>query len=130
MGTLGITGCAASRALNKNAPKDYGVLETGTERDLVIAELGEPMQARRENCDVFSFEEGSGGAKYVRAFGYSLLAVGTLGISETITNPAEAAIGNDKIRLRVCYDENNRVDTVERLEVGKGAISVKDPDDL
>jgi hypothetical protein len=131
-----LSGCAASRALNKDKMKDYSVLEKGTERDLVLAELGTPViagvsQGSNTNsfCDIFTFLEGVSGAKYVRAVGYSVLAVGTLGLSEIITNPVESAIGDEKIRLRVCYDENNLIDTVSKLEVGAAAIpitSVKD----
>lgn len=119
---LSLAGCAAGRALNKPAEKDYDVLEVGTDRDLVRAELGQPMaSATAGNCDIFSFEEGSGGLKYLRAAGYSLLAIGTLGISEMVTNPVEAAVGNDKVRIRVCYDPQQNVSYSEVLRVGKPA---------
>jgi hypothetical protein len=134
---LMLSGCAASRALNKEDRKDYSVLEKGTERDLVLAELGVPIVAGAPHgsnadsrCDIFAFREGVSGAKYARAVGYSFLAVGTLGISEIVTNPVESAIGNDKIRLRVCYDENLRVDTVSRLEAGVAAIPITSVKDL
>lgn len=120
---LFLNGCAANRALDEEAPKDFNVLRNGTERDLVIAELGTPMTATEsDRCGLFCFVEGSGGYKYLRAVGYSVLAIGTLGISETVTNPAEAAIGKDKIRLRVCYDEDKRVVSAEKLEPGKPAV--------
>ena len=117
---LNLAGCAAGRALNKPAEKDYDVLEVGTDRDLVRAELGQPMAAAGGgNCDIFSFEEGSGGLKYLRAAGYSLLALGTLGISEMVTNPVEASVGNDKVRVRVCYDAQQSVSYSELLRIGK-----------
>lgn len=120
-------GCAASRALNKESPKDYSVLKKGTDRDLVRAELGAPQTSTEgEKCDVFSFAEGSGGAKYVRAIGYTVLAIGTLGVSEAITNPVEASVGKDKVRLRVCY-KDNRVEMLERLEIGKDPVLLEDP---
>lgn len=122
VGTMGLSGCAAGRALDKPAEKDYDVLEVGTDRDLVRAELGQPMvSAVSSSCDLFAFEEGSGGFKYLRAAGYSLLAVGTLGISEMVTNPVEAAVGNDKVRVRVCYDQRQNVSYSEVLRVGKPA---------
>ena len=116
-------GCAASRALDKPSPKNYGVLKPGSNRDLVRAELGQPQQSvAGSDCDLFAFEEGSSGWKYMRAIGYSLLDIGTLGISEVVTNPAEAGVGKDRIRVRVCYDKNQNVTYSERLEVGKPAV--------
>ncbi|HSW13749.1 MAG TPA: hypothetical protein VLI06_12970 [Solimonas sp.] len=79
------------------------------------------VSAVSSSCDLFAFEEGSGGFKYLRAAGYSLLAVGTLGISEMVTNPVEAAVGNDKVRVRVCYDQRQNVSYSEVLRVGKPA---------
>ena len=127
IGILFSGGCSASRAINKESPKDFSILRNGTERDLVIAEFGTPLPATENRCDLFSFEEGSGGYKYLRAVGYSILAVGTLGLSETVTNPAEASIGKDKIHLRVCYDNEKRVVSAEKLEPGKPAVLLFDP---
>lgn len=128
--TSTVIGCAASRALNKESPKNYDVLKKGTDRDLVRAELGAPQPSSGgDKCDVFSFVEGSGGAKYVRAVGYTVLAIGTLGISEAIFNPVEASVGKDKVRLRVCYMENS-VDVVELLEIGKDPVLLEDPTQL
>ena len=115
-----LSGCAASRALDKPAPKNYGVLKPGTNRDLVRAELGQPQQSVSKNdCDVFAFEKGSSGWKYMRAIGYSILDIGTLGVSEVVTNAAEAGVGKEKVRVRVCYDKNQDVQFSERMEVGK-----------
>lgn len=115
-------GCATSRSLSQPSTKDMEVLQVGTDRDLVRAEFGAPLPSSRgDNCDVFAFEEGSTGWKYARAMGYSVLAVGTLGLSEIISNPIEESVGNDKIRLRVCYDNQQKVERVETLEVGKPA---------
>ena len=117
---LGLGGCAASRALDKPSPKNYGVLKPGTNRDLVRAELGQPQQSVSKNdCDVFAFEKGSSGWKYMRAIGYGLLDIGTLGVSEVVTNTAEAGVGKDKVRVRVCFDKQQDVLFAEKLEVGK-----------
>jgi hypothetical protein len=111
--------CAASRALNEPTQKDYDVLKPGTNVDLVRSELGEPLKSGRDNCDVFVFDEGSSGWRYLRAMGYSILDVGTLGVSEIVTNPLEASVGRDRVRLRVCYDPEHNVAYSERLEIGK-----------
>jgi hypothetical protein len=117
LGTTGL-GCAASRALNQPSRKDYGVLEPGTNIDLVRAELGEPLKSGRDNCDIFVFQQGSSAWKYLRAIGYSVLDVGTLGLSEIVANPLEASVGSDSVRLRVCYDAQQDVLYSERLEIG------------
>jgi hypothetical protein len=118
-----VSGCAASRALNEPSKKNYDVLRPGTNRDLVRAELGDPLKSvARDECDVFSFQEGSSGWKYLRAMGYSILDIGTLGISEVVTNPVEASVGKDKVRLRVCYDAIQDVAYSEKLEVGKPPV--------
>jgi hypothetical protein len=117
-----LNGCAASRALDKPAPKNYGVLKPGTNRDVVRAELGQAQASVGQNdCDVFAFEKGSSGWKYFRAIGYALLDVGTLGVSEVVANPAESGVGKSRVRVRVCYGHDQNVQYSERLEVGKSA---------
>ena len=114
------SGCAASRALNAPVAKNYGVLEPGTHGDLVRAELGEPVQSiGGDRCDLFTFQEGSSGSRYLRAIGYSILVIPTVGLSEIVTNPLEASIGQEKVRLRICYDTDHKVVSAERLEVGR-----------
>src|SRR5207302_7096490 len=117
LGTMGL-GCAASRALNQPSRKDYSVLEPGTNIDLVRSEFGEPLKSGRDNCDIFVCQQGSSGWKYLRAIGYSVLDVGTLGLSEIVANPLEASVGSDNVRLRVCYDAQQNVLYSERLEIG------------
>jgi hypothetical protein len=114
--------CSINRALDEPHKKDYNVLQPGTNRDLVRAELGQPLASvNHDDCDVFSFQEGSSGWKYVRAVSYGVLDVATLGAAELATNPTEAAVGKDKLRVRVCYDARQNVVYSERLEVGKDA---------
>ena len=72
----------------------------------------------RDNCDIFVFQQGSSGWKYLRAIAYSVLDVGTLGLSEILANPLEASVGSDTVRLRVCYDAQQDVLYSERLEIG------------
>jgi hypothetical protein len=121
--SLELAGCAAGRALDKPAPKNYGVLKPGTNRDLVRAELGlAQASVSKMDCDVFAFEKGSSGWKYMRAIGYSLLDIGTLGVSEVVANPAEAGVGKEKERVRVCYDKNQNVRYSEKLDIGKPTV--------
>ena len=117
--TLLSVGCAASRALNQPDKKDYDVLRPGTNIDMVRAELGEPLKSGRDRCDLFVFQEGSSGWKYLRAMGYSILDVGTLALSEIVTNPLEASVGGRNVRMRVCYDAEQNVVYSERLDIGQ-----------
>lgn len=122
-------GCSVSRALNAPAEKNYGVLEPGTHRDLVRAELG-PFKKSLSgaDCDVFAFAEGSTDLRYLRIVGYSLAGIGTLGMSELITEPVEGAVGKDTVGVRVCYDTEQRVAYSERLQPGAdGAIITGHP---
>src|SRR5207253_3509135 len=100
---------AATRALNQPSGRDLDVLRPGTHVDLVRSELGEPLKSGHDNCEVFVFRRGSSGWKYLRAMGYSVLDVCTLGLSEIVTNPVEASVGSDNVRLRVCYDAQQNV---------------------
>ena len=98
------------------------MLQPGVSADLVRTELGEPLAAMgRHDCDLFVFDKGSTGWRYARAVTYSLLDVGTLGLSEIVTYPLEASLSQDKVRLRVCYDAAHTVRYSELLEVGAPA---------
>ena len=114
-----LSACSASKALESPDEKNFGVLTPGVHRDLVRAELGSPQSSvAGAECDVFSFPEGSTGWKYLRALGYSVLDVGTLGMSETITLPVEKQTGKTPVQVRVCYNGEQRVVYSERLEAG------------
>jgi hypothetical protein len=117
-----VSACSVNRALDEPGKKNYGVLQPGTNRDLVRAELGKSIGSTTgDTCDVFAFEEGSSSWKYARAVGYGLLDIGSFGATELVTNPVEASVGKDKIQVRVCYDDKQNVAYSERLEIGKGA---------
>lgn len=106
--TLFSTGCSVQRALNKPAPKELDFLARGASRDAVRSELGDfTVSADSALCDVHVYVEGSGGGKYARAFLYSILDLGSAGIFEIFLNPIEAAIGNDKVRTKACYNDRN-----------------------
>jgi hypothetical protein len=117
--SLSFAACAASRALNQPGTKDYDVLRPGTHVDLVRSELGDALKSGHDRCDLFVFREGSTAWKYLRAMGYSILDVGTLGLSEIVTNPLEASVGSATVRVRVCYDAEQNVVYSERLDVGR-----------
>ncbi len=118
---LTLQACSVVQATNGPDSKDLSVLNPGTDRFRVLAELGQPVVSEEDDSgnkvDVFSFVQGTNTAfRAGRAVGYGLLAVGTLGLSELITSPAEGALGDGaEIQVKVTYDTDDAVDEVEVL---------------
>lgn len=117
-----LTGCSVVQATSGPENKDLSVLNRGTDRYLVLAELGQPvvseLGADGRAYDIFRFMQGQhGGVKFGKAALYGTAAVFTLGLSEVITSPLEGAAGKGaEIKSRVIYDANNQVDEVEVLQ--------------
>ena len=115
---LSLSACSVNKATSGPSYKDLSVLEVGNDRYAVLAELGEPVVSEKNDegvlVDVFSFEQGNHEVfKGIKALGYGVLAVGTLGISELITNPVEGTLGKgSKIQVTVKYDDSNKVTDV------------------
>jgi len=104
-----------------------GVLEKGTPRYEVIGELGKPLHTMQskdgDNVDIFSFIQGySKGSKAARAFGHTMMDIGTLGLWEVVGTPVEAAASGDKVTLKVEYDKSDLVDTVVAIK-GKDELN-------
>ena len=80
------TSCSVFMAANQPKKKDLHVLDRGTPRNLVVAELGAPAHTKSENgriCDVYSFTQGySKGAKVGRTVFHGAADVLTLGLWE------------------------------------------------
>ncbi len=117
--------CSVVQATNGPSAKDLSVLDSGTNRFLVLAELGQPVASETDNdgnkVDVFSFVQGQHGAvKAGKGILYGALAVGTLGISEIVTSPLEGAAGSGaEMQVQVNYDGDNKVSKVNTLKDGR-----------
>ncbi len=117
--------CSVVQATNGPKAKDLSVLDTGTNRYSVLAELGQPVASETDKdgnkVDVFSFMQGQHGAvKAGKGIVYGALAVGTLGISEIVTSPLEGAAGNGaEMQIQVNYDKEGRVASVNTLKDGR-----------
>ena len=113
-----LVACSVNKATDGPSRKDLDVLKIGNDRYAVIAELGEPVLSEKNNVDilvdVFSFEQGNHALfKGLKALGYGVLAVQTLGLSELITNPVEGTLGQgSKIQVAVKYSDDNKVTEV------------------
>ena len=113
------SGCSSVRTARGAEAKDLTVLDQGTDRYTVVAELGTPILTEEVNgrqVDVFAFKQGQiAAARAGRALIYGVLAVGTLGLSEVVTNPIEGAVGEGSdIQVKVEY-EDDRVSQVTVL---------------
>ena len=112
---VAIQACSVVQATSGPERKDLGVFEQGTHRDMVLAEMGQPVvtdiddQGRK--YDIFTFKQGQHGAsKAGRAFAYGVLAVATLGISEVVTSPIEGVAGKGaEMKIKVTYTANKEV---------------------
>jgi len=120
-----ISSCAVMKATNQPDKKDLRVLQKGTQRDKVVAELGKPIESKVKNGrrqDVFSFVQGySKAAKTLRALGHGAADVYTLGLWEVVGTPIEGAANGHKVQVVVKYDNHDKVSSVNVLK-GQTAV--------
>jgi hypothetical protein len=131
---LGLTlmanvGCSAVMAAKQPGKKDLSVLDAGTPRSHVIAELGAPVWAGERDSnkvDVFAFRQGySKGARAGRAFFHAAADVFTLGLWEVVGTPIESVASGTDVKAEVTYDEDDRVKSTEIIEQEKAEASAE-----
>ncbi len=106
-------GCSIVMNLKQPARKNLSVFEPGTPRENIVAEIGEPTWSGERNSkkkEIYSFKPG----RYVldkagRTFVYLVWDLGTLGIAEMFTTPAEVATRSRVRQMEVIYDPDMRV---------------------
>ncbi|RFC42441.1 MAG: hypothetical protein DVB28_001885 [Verrucomicrobia bacterium] len=110
---LGLSGCAVSMAVQQPGKKDLSVLECGTPRPLVLAELGMPSSSRwvaKKRVDVFRFVQGySPGARAGRALAHGTADFFTAGFWEVAATPGEAYFSGENLAYEVLYNDRDRV---------------------
>ena len=122
MALFSLTAFSVNKATDGPSHKDLDVLAVGNDRYAVIAELGEPVLSEKNDegvlVDVFSFEQGNHALfKGLKAVGYGYLAIGTLGLSELVTNPVEGTLGQgSRVQVTVKYSDDNKVADVAVLK--------------
>lgn len=115
-------GCSAYKAMNQPDEKNLDkILAMGSDRDLVRAELGQPISYGKDSegneTEVYSFVDGySTATKSSRAVFHFAADVFTIGLWELVGNPVEGAYKGDKVTVRVTY-KNGKVNKVENLTV-------------
>ncbi|KTD65775.1 hypothetical protein [Legionella spiritensis] len=115
-----LSSCAVVKATNQPAKKDLSVLNKGTDRNRVIAELGHPVESSIKNGhrqDIYSFVQGySKTAKTLRALGHGVADVYTLGLWEVVGTPIEGINNGKKVQVVVQYNNQNKVSSVNVLK--------------
>jgi len=110
---LVFSGCAVSMAVQQPGKKDLSVLESGTPRPMVLAELGMPVSSRwvnKRRVDLFRIVQGySQGARVGRALAHGTADFFTAGVWEVAATPGEAYFSGENLVFEVLYDENGRV---------------------
>lgn len=115
-----ISGCAVYMAANQPDKRDVSVLQEGTYRGKVLAELGQPVSTETrdgQRVDVFNFVQGySDGAKVGRAALHAAADVFTLGLWEVVGTPIEAVADGSEVQVEVFYDAEDNVEEVKALK--------------
>ena len=116
-----LSSCASTKAVTAPRMKDLSVLEIGTHRHIVLAELETPVHTEVKDgrtIDIFRFIQGQHTAlKAFKAVGYGVLAVGSFGVSELVTNPVEGTVGKgSELQFRVIYDADEKVEQIHVLK--------------
>jgi hypothetical protein len=116
-----LASCSVVMATKQPSLKDMNVFRPGTERDVVIAQVGVPVSTEKlpdGRKDIYTFIQGySSGAKAARAIFHGAADVFTIGIWEAIGTPIEGAFDGKKITERVFFDKDDRVKESTTLSV-------------
>lgn len=114
------SGCSLFMAYKQPDKKDLNVLNKGTPRALVVAELGQPaFTETKDNVrnDFFIFVQGySSGAKASRVAFHGAADVMTFGLWEVLGTPVEMAADGTQVKVQVAYDARDCVDYIQVLK--------------
>lgn len=116
----GCTGGASKMAANQPRAHDLTVLKEGTLRHRVIAELGAPLHSEEKEgrqIDIFKFIDGySTAARSSRSFIHGAMNIGTFGLWDIIGQPIEGGFSGKEVKIKVEYDEDDRVSFVKHFK--------------
>lgn len=106
-----LSACGPVLEATRPDPVDIHQFVPGERRINVLAEVGAPVASTTDNgnaCDIYKLYTRGPGAlgKGVIAAGEAAGDVLTLGLSEVLWTPAEAATRNSKHTVIFCYDQN------------------------
>ena len=114
------SGCAVVMAAKQPSKKEVGLLAPGVPRNLVLAELGQPVVTETrtgKRVEVYSFVQGySKGVRVSRSIAHGAADVLTFGLWEAIGTPTEAIFDGTRMAYEVTYDASDRVEQVVVLK--------------
>ncbi len=115
-----VSGCSVFMAAQLPPAKNVELFKTGTLRDELLAEFGQPLISEETNgkkTEMFVFVQGySKTAKTGRVIFHSVADVLTLGLWEIVGTPTELVFNGDEMAFHVSYDENEHIDEVNILQ--------------
>jgi outer membrane protein assembly factor BamE (lipoprotein component of BamABCDE complex) len=119
-----LSSCAVYMATNQPPKRNLAVLKPGTDRDVVIAELGAPVMSEKTDVgrkDIYTFVQGySKLTKAGRALFHGTADLFTIGLWEAVGTPVEGAFDGKRISVRVLFDDHEKV-------ISSTTLSVEDP---
>jgi hypothetical protein len=112
--SITLFGCAPVMEVMRPDPVDIHRFVLGEKRLHVLAELGNPSATvpdGQKSCDIYKlFTHGPDSVgKGVIAAGEAATDVLTVGLSEVLWTPVEAATRNSKHTVLFCYDQEGRL---------------------
>lgn len=117
---LASSGCAVVMATRQPDKKDLGVFKKGSDRSMVIGEVGKPISSEQQagkKIDLYKFAQGySTVTKAGRALFHGAADVFTLGMWEAVGTPAEAILHGREMLVKVIYNESDKIEKVELLK--------------
>ncbi len=118
---LSLAACGPVMEATRPDPVDIGQFVPGERRVNVLAEVGSPVsnvQDAGKSCDIYKLYTRGPGAvgKGVIAAGEAAGDVLTLGLSEVLWTPVEAATRNSKHTVLFCYDQSDKLLTVKESD--------------
>ena len=117
---VGVAACSPVMAAKQPSRKDVGLLNPGIPRNVVLAELGQPVATEMKEgkrVEVFSFVQGyRSGVRVGRTIGHAAADVLTLGLWEVAGTPTEATLNGHNVAYEVTYDTNDRIAQVVPLK--------------
>lgn len=121
MATLLFSSCSVYMATNQPPKRNLAVLKPGTERDLLIAELGAPVTSEKTSDgskDIYTFVQGySKLTKAGRALFHGTADLFTIGLWEAVGTPVEGAFDGKRISVRVVFDRDGKVKEAKTLSM-------------